>query len=90
MNKETSVFRNLDLSNKRNVDESYEDYKHRRKCNNHILKQYMKVGGSIINDAFPQGIEYKDIFQSKQELEVTQVEQVEEAYIPTPNEIENE
>ena len=85
MNKETSVFRNLDLSNKRNVDESYEDYKH-----NHILKQYMKVGGSIINDAFPQGIEYKDIFQSKQELEVTQVEQVEEAYIPTPNEIENE
>ena len=49
-----------------------------------------KVGGSIINDAFPQGIEYKDIFQSKQELEVTQVEQVEEAYIPTPNEIENE
>ena len=83
-----SAFRNLDLNPSRNENETYEDYKHRQKCNNHIIKQYMKVGGETIAAAFPQGIEYSDIFQTKQEIELAIQE--EEAYIPTPNEVENE
>ncbi len=88
MTERESVFRNLDLSPSRNENETYEEYKHRQKCNNHIIKQYMKLGGEIIATAFPQGIEYSDIFQTKQEIELAP--QSKEAYIPTPNEVKDE
>jgi hypothetical protein len=76
-----SVFRNLDLGGARNEGETYEAYKHRQKCNKHILKMYKRHGSEVISTAFPQGITYDDIYQSKQEITV----EPQEAYIPTPN-----
>ena len=51
-----SVFRHLNLNNKREDNELKEDYKIRIKRNKYILKLYMKLGLEVFNQVFPEGV----------------------------------
>ena len=60
MTKETdnySAFNNINLSNARSENESYEDYKKRLKQNKEILKVYNTVGREVFKEMFPNGVE---------------------------------
>ena len=59
MTKETdnySAFNNINLSNARSENESYEDYKKRLKQNKEILKLYNTIGRDNFKELFPAGI----------------------------------
>jgi len=59
MAKETdnySAFNEINLSNARSENESYEDYKKRLKQNNHILETYFTVGRDVFKQMFPGGV----------------------------------
>jgi len=59
MTKETdnySAFNEINLSNARSENESYEDYKKRLKQNNDILKLYKTVGRDNFKEMFPNGV----------------------------------
>ena len=59
MTKETdnySAFNNINLSNARSENESYEDYKKRLKQNEQILKLYNTVGLDAFKEMFPAGV----------------------------------
>ena len=75
---ENSVFKNLNLNDSREENESYEDYKQRRKSNKHVLKLYKKHGRNTFLEAFPDGITYADIYQTKQEIKLEE----EKTFIP--------
>ena len=49
-------FRDLDLSNARGEDETYEDYRKRLKQNEQILKVYNTVGLDAFKEMFPNGL----------------------------------
>ena len=49
-------FRDLDLNNARNENESYKDYRKRLKQNSEILKLYSVVGLDAFKEMFPNGI----------------------------------
>ena len=51
------AFAELNLSNARSENESYEDYKKRLKQNEKILKLYNTVGRDVFKEMFPGGIE---------------------------------
>ena len=51
-----SAFNNINLSNARSENESYEDYKKRLKQNEQILKLYKTVGRDNFKEMFPGGI----------------------------------
>ena len=51
-----SAFNELNLSNARSENESYEDYKKRLKQNEQILKLYKTVGRDNFKQMFPNGI----------------------------------
>jgi hypothetical protein len=51
-----SAFNELNLSNARSENESYEDYKKRLKQNKDILKLYNTVGRDIFKEMFPGGV----------------------------------
>ena len=51
-----SAFNNINLSNARREDESYEDYRKRLKQNNEILKVYNTVGRDNFKEMFPNGV----------------------------------
>ena len=51
-----SAFNNINLSNARSEDESYEDYRKRLKQNNEILKVYNTVGRDNFKEMFPNGV----------------------------------
>jgi len=53
-----SIFDGLDMSNKRNEGEDYEDYKIRRKINNNFLKMYKQLGKIKVNELYPMGFKY--------------------------------
>jgi|TARA_B100001778_G_C18219406_1_gene463739 hypothetical protein len=53
---EESLFKNLNLSDKREENESREDYIKRRKRNKRVLKLYMTYGRDIFKQIFPDGI----------------------------------
>ena len=60
MAKETdnySAFNNINLSNARSENESYEDYKKRLKQNEQILKLYKTVGRDNFKEMFPNGVQ---------------------------------
>ena len=82
---EESIFRNLDLGNKRNEGEEYVDYKHRQKANKYIQKLYLKNGRDVFLNAFPQGIKYED-FSKVEEVETGEL--VIDPKTVTPVEIE--
>ena len=51
-----SAFNELNLSNARSENESYEDYKKRLKQNKEILKLYNTVGRDNFKEMFPNGV----------------------------------
>ena len=60
MTKETdnySAFNNINLSNARSENESYEDYRKRLKQNKDILKLYNTVGRDNFKEMFPNGVQ---------------------------------
>ena len=60
MTKETdnySAFNNINLSNARSENESYEDYRIRLKQNKAILKLYNTVGRDNFKEMFPNGVQ---------------------------------
>ena len=60
MTKETdnySAFNNINLSNARSENESYEDYRKRLKQNEAILKVYNTVGRDNFKEMFPNGVQ---------------------------------
>ena len=52
-----SAFAEINLSNARSKNESYEDYKKRLKQNEQILKLYNTVGRDNFKEMFPNGVE---------------------------------
>ena len=52
-----SAFNNINLSNARSEDESYEDYKKRLKQNKQIIDLYFTVGRDNFKEMFPNGVE---------------------------------
>ena len=51
-----SAFNELNLSNARSENESYEDYKKRLKQNEQTIKLYNTVGRDMFKQMFPNGI----------------------------------
>ena len=51
-----SAFAEINLSNARSENESYEDYKKRLKQNEQILKMYKTVGRDNFKEMFPNGV----------------------------------
>ena len=52
---ETSLL-DINLSNARSENESYEDYRNRLKTNKQILKTYFTMGREAFREMFPQGV----------------------------------
>ena len=52
-----SAFAEVNLSNARSENESYEDYKKRLKQNEGILKLYRTVGRDVFKEMFPNGVQ---------------------------------
>ena len=52
-----SAFAEINLSNARSENESYEDYKKRLKQNEQILKLYNTVGRDNFKEMFPNGVQ---------------------------------
>ena len=52
-----SAFNNINLSNARSEDESYEDYKKRLKQNKQIIDLYFTVGRDNFKEMFPNGVQ---------------------------------
>ena len=55
---EASVFAGINLNNKREEDETYEEYKDRRTTNNNLRKIYQKLGREKCIEMYPQGFAY--------------------------------
>jgi len=51
-----SAFNDLNLSNARDENETYEAYKKRLKQNRQILKTYFTVGRDVFEQMFPGGV----------------------------------
>jgi len=51
-----SAFNDVNLSNARSENESFEDYKKRLKQNESILKLYNTVGRDTFKEMFPAGV----------------------------------
>ena len=52
-----SAFNEVNLSNARSENESYEDYRKRLKQNEAILKVYNTVGRDNFKEMFPNGVQ---------------------------------
>ena len=52
-----SAFNEVNLSNARSENESFEDYKKRQKQNKAILKVYNTVGRDNFKQMFPNGVQ---------------------------------
>ena len=52
-----SAFAEVNLSNARSENESYEDYKKRIKQNRDLLKLYNTIGRDNFKEMFPNGVE---------------------------------
>ena len=64
-------FKNVNLSNKRAEDETYDEYRQRLKLNNMLQKQYRKFGRDQFIEMYPAGVKYV-IDQAKIEIEKNQ------------------
>jgi len=73
-----SAFNEVNLSNARSENESYEDYKKRLKQNEQILKLYKTVGRDNFKQMFPNGIT-EAIKNANEEAEKTNAEKLGEA-----------
>ena len=61
-----SAFNELNLSNARSENESYEDYRKRLKQNEQIIKVYNTVGRDNFKEMFPNGI--KEALKNTEEV----------------------
>ena len=73
-----SAFNEVNLSNARGENESFEDYKKRQKQNKAILKVYNTVGRDNFKEMFPNGV-LEAIKNSEQEAEKVNAEKLGEA-----------
>ena len=73
-----SAFNEVNLSNARSENESFEDYKKRQKQNSEIIKLYNQVGRDNFKEMFPNGI-IEAIKNSEKEAEKTNAESLGEA-----------
>ena len=73
-----SAFNNINLSNARSENESYEDYKKRLKQNSEIVKLYTTVGRDNFKQMFPNGI-LEAIKNSEEKAKKTNTELLGEA-----------
>jgi len=55
---EVSIFAGLNMSNAREEDEDFEDYKARRKMNKNLEKIYKNLGPEECKKQFPMGFKY--------------------------------
>ena len=67
MTENYSAFKDLDLNNARNENETREEYKLRKKRNRKILEIYNNVGREKFQQMFPEGINYKMFEQPTKE-----------------------
>ena len=67
MTENYSAFKDLDLNNARNENETREAYKLRKKRNRKILEIYNNVGREKFQQMFPEGINYKMFEQPTKE-----------------------
>ena len=67
MTENYSAFKDLDLNNARNENETREQYKLRKKRNRKILEIYNNVGREKFQQMFPEGINYKMFEQPTKE-----------------------
>jgi len=72
------AFAEVNLSNARSENESYEDYKKRLKQNEQIIKLYNQVGRDNFKEMFPNGIQ-EAIKNADEEAEKTNTESLGEA-----------
>ena len=73
-----SAFNEVNLSNARSKNESYEDYKKRLKQNSEIVKLYTTVGRDNFKQMFPNGI-LEAIKNSEEKAKKTNTELLGEA-----------
>ena len=73
-----SAFNEVNLSNARSENESFEDYKKRQKQNGQIIKLYTQVGRDNFKQMFPNGI-IEAIKNSEKEAEKANTETLGEA-----------
>ena len=73
-----SAFAEVNLSNARSENESYEDYKKRLKQNEQIIKLYNQVGRDNFKQMFPNGI-VEAIKNADEEAEKANVKSLGEA-----------
>ena len=73
-----SAFNEVNLSNARSENESFEDYKKRQKQNSEIVKLYTTVGRDNFKEMFPNGV-LEAIKNSEQEAEKVNAEKLGEA-----------
>ena len=72
-----SAFNEVNLSNARSENESYEDYKKRQKQNKEILKLYNTVGRDGFKEMFPNGVQ--EAIKNAEEAEKVNTETLGEA-----------
>ena len=72
-----SAFAEVNLSNARSENESYEDYKKRLKQNEQIIKLYNQVGRDNFKQMFPNGIQ--EALKKAEEAEKANTESLGEA-----------
>ena len=72
-----SAFNEVNLSNARSKNESYEDYKKRLKQNEQIIKLYNQVGRDGFKEMFPGGIQ--EALKKAEEAEKVNAESLGEA-----------
>ena len=73
-----SAFNEVNLSNARSENESFEDYKKRLKQNSEIIKLYNQVGRDNFKQMFPNGI-VEAIKKADEEAEKANAESLGEA-----------
>ena len=73
-----SAFNEVNLSNARSENESFEDYKKRQKQNSEIVKLYTTVGRDNFKQMFPNGI-LEAIKNSEEKAKKTNTELLGEA-----------
>ena len=71
MTENYSAFKDLDLNNARNENETREEYKLRKKRNRKILEIYNQVGRENFQQMFPEGVNY-DMFKQPTKKEVNE------------------
>ena len=67
-----SAFEGVNLSNARAENESFEDYKSRRKFNQKVLKLYKELGPRQFEEMFPGGA--SELFNQVKNLESNEVQ----------------